>query len=146
MLQNLSSGCHLLMGSVSEKLEINVMTKCLVVDDDLDMLQVLADFVRTLGYEPLKARDGDEAWEVFKREQPGFVISDIHMPNRNGLLLMSDIKNQNPNIPVILITGYFQYRKVFRDRKPDAYLEKPFALDDLRQAIKKVMSLTPTVH
>ncbi|MFH1010551.1 MAG: response regulator [bacterium] len=120
------------------------MPKCLVVDDDLDMLQVLADFVRTLGYEPMKARDGDEAWELFKREAPNLVISDIHMPNRNGLLLMRDIKDTRANTPVILITGYFQYRKALGELEPDAYLEKPFGFDDLRLAIEKALSLAPT--
>lgn len=120
------------------------MTKCLVVDDNSDMLQVLSDYVETLGFEPLKAHDGDEAWEIFKREWPSVVVSDIHMPNRNGLLLMRDIKNHDPNVPVILITGYFQYRKVLDDIQPDGYLEKPFSLVDLREALEKVMPLTPT--
>ena len=120
------------------------MAKCLVVDDNSDMLQVLSDYVETLGFEPLKARDGDEAWEIYKREWPSVVVSDIHMPNRNGLLLMRDIKNHNPNVPVILITGYFQYRKVLDDIQPDGYLEKPFSLVDLRQAIERVTPLTPT--
>ena len=74
------------------------MTKCLVVDDDPDMLQVLSGLVQVLGFEVITARDGDEAWEVYKRELPSIVISDIHMPNRNGLLLMSDIRQQfRPN-------------------------------------------------
>ncbi len=120
------------------------MAKCLVVDDNSDMLQVLSDYVETLGFEPLKAHDGDEAWEIFKREWPSVVVSDIHMPNRNGLLLMRDIKNHDPNVPVILITGYFQYRKVLDDIQPDGYLEKPFSLVDLREALEKVMPLTPT--
>ncbi|MBM3325157.1 MAG: response regulator, partial [Calditrichaeota bacterium] len=104
---------------------------------------VLADFVRTLGYEPMKARDGDEAWEKFKRETPALVISDIHMPNRNGLLLMRDIKDCSRHTPVILITGYFQYRKALGEMEPDAYLEKPFGFDDLRLAIEKALSLAP---
>jgi CheY-like chemotaxis protein len=126
------------------KQEDKAMAKCLVVDDNSDMLQVLSDYVETLGFEPLKARDGDEAWEIFKREWPSVVVSDIHMPNRNGLLLMRDIKNHDPNVPVILITGYFQYRKVLDDIQPDGYLEKPFSLVDLREALEKVMPLTPT--
>lgn len=120
------------------------MAKCLVVDDDADMLQILADYVETLGFQALRARDGDEAWEVFKQESPSLVVSDIHMPNRNGLLLMRDIKGHNPSVRVILITGYIQYRKVLSDTEPDAYLEKPFSLIDLRQAIEKAVPLTPT--
>ncbi len=122
------------------------MTKCLVVDDDADMLQVLSDLVQVLGFETLTARDGDEAWEVYKRELPSFVISDIHMPNRNGLLLMSDIRQHNPKIPVILVTGYFQYRGILETHTPDAYLEKPFTIADLRQAIDQVLSQEHLEH
>lgn len=120
---------------------MNTMQKCLVVDDDSDMLDVLSEFVETLGFESLKARDGDEGWEVYKREQPKLVISDIHMPNRNGLLLMSDIREHNPDMPVILITGYVQYRGVLENYAPNAYLEKPFSLADLREAIEKAVPL-----
>jgi DNA-binding NtrC family response regulator len=118
--------------------------KCLVVEDDPDMLQMLADMVQAIGYQPLKARDGDEAWEIYKRESPGIVVSDIHMPNRNGLLLLRDIRSHNPHVPVILITGYFQYRGIMQDYAPDAYLEKPFSMDDLRQALQGARPLIST--
>jgi CheY-like chemotaxis protein len=117
--------------------------KCLVVEDDPDMLQMLADMVRAIGYQPLKARDGDEAWEVYKRENPSIVVSDIHMPNRNGLLLLRDIRNHNPQLPVILITGYFQYRGILQSHAPNGYLEKPFSMDDLRKAMQGVKRLVP---
>ncbi|MBU1707465.1 response regulator [bacterium] len=122
------------------------MTKCLVVDDDTDMLQVLSGLVQVLGFQVITARDGDEAWELYKRELPNIVISDIHMPNRNGLLLMSDIRQHNSKIPVILITGYFQYRGILETHLPDAYLEKPFTISDLRQAIDQVLPLETVVH
>ena len=117
------------------------MAKCLVVDDDIDMLQILVEYVETLGFEVLKAQDGDQAWEIFKREQPSVVVSDIHMPNRNGLLLMRDIKARDPNVPVILVTGYFQYRRIVKGLQPDAYLEKPFSLEDLRAALERVFPM-----
>lgn len=98
-----------------------------------------------LGFEVLTARDGDEAWDVFQRECPSLVISDTHMPNRNGLLLMRDVKDHSPSVPVILLTAYFQYRKLLNDfvhdLRPDGYLEKPLSLADLRRAIEKAMPL-----
>lgn len=120
------------------------MEKCLVVDDDLATLEVLADFVETLGFQSLKARDGDDAWAVFKREIPELVITDIHMPHRNGLLLMYDIKNYDPDIPVILISGHFSlhYLKIQNGTQPDGYIEKPFTLTDLQQAIEKAMPMS----
>jgi len=119
------------------------MEKCLGVDDDPATLEVVAQFVETLGFQSLKARDGDEAWGIDKRENPVLVITDIHMPHRNGLLLMYDIKNCDPNIPVILISGYFSlhYIKIQNGIQPDGYIEKPFTLTDLQKAIEKAMPI-----
>lgn len=116
------------------------MHKCLVVDDDQNMLEVLAQCVQDLGYEPIKAEDGDQAWSAFLQHRPAIVISDIHMPNRNGLLLFKDIKESDPTTPVILITGWVHYKAALNmaPPRPEAFLEKPFSLDQLRQAIEGI--------
>lgn len=116
------------------------MQKCLVVDDDRAMLELLAHCVKELGYEPVQAEDGDQAWAVFKHDHPALVISDIHMPNRNGLLLLKDIKESDSSVPVILITGWVHYKAAINmaPPRPEAYLEKPFSLDQLREAIASI--------
>ncbi len=113
------------------------MAKCLVVDDDRHMLEMLAQCVQELGYEPILAEDGDQAYAAFEQQHPALVISDIHMPNRNGLLLLKDIKASDPNMPVILITGWVHYKAALNmaPPRPEAFLEKPFSLDQLKQAM-----------
>ncbi|MCB9367342.1 MAG: response regulator [Calditrichaeota bacterium] len=113
------------------------MQKCLVVDDDRGMLDMLAQCVTDLGYEPITAEDGDQAFSAFRQHHPVLVISDIHMPNRNGLLLLKDIKEDDPTVPIILITGWMHYKAALNTAspRPDALLEKPFALDQLRKTI-----------
>lgn len=117
-----------------------LMPKCLVVDDDRAMLDMLAQCVQDLGYEPILAEDGDQAYLAFENSHPELVISDIHMPNRNGLLLLKDIKAEDPNTPVILITGWVHYKAALNmaPPRPDAFLEKPFSLDQLRRTIEGV--------
>ncbi|NUO19517.1 response regulator [bacterium] len=116
------------------------MLKCLVVDDDRSMLEMLAQCVSDLGYEPILAEDGDQAFLAFEQHRPSLVISDIHMPNRNGLLLLKDIKASDAATPVILITGWVHYKAAINmaPPRPDAFLEKPFSLDQLRHAIEGV--------
>ena len=116
------------------------MPKCLVVDDDRSMLEMLAQCVKELGYEPILAEDGDEAFLAFAQHHPTLVISDIHMPNRNGLLLLKDIKAADPGTPVILITGWVHYKAALNmaPPRPEAFLEKPFSLDQLRQAVESL--------
>ncbi len=113
------------------------MLKCLVVDDDRSMLEMLAQCVQELGFEPLMAEDGDQAWSAYVQYHPSLVISDIHMPNRNGLLLLKDIKSDDASTPVILITGWVHYKAAINmaPPKPEAFLEKPFSLEQLRKAI-----------
>ena len=113
------------------------MLKCLVVDDDRGMLDLLAQCVSDLGFEPVLAEDGDAGLTAYRAHKPALVISDIHMPNRNGLLLLKDIKEDDPTVPIILITGWVHYKAALNmaHPRPDALLEKPFALDQLRKAI-----------
>jgi DNA-binding NtrC family response regulator len=105
------------------------------------MLEILSRTVETLGFEPVTASDGDEGFSAFCECRPDLVVSDIHMPNRNGLLLLHDIKNLAPEIPVILITGYIHYKAIINLEtvSPDAFVEKPFTIDQLREAIEKVI-------
>lgn len=112
--------------------------KCLVVDDNDSMLKLLSMFMEHLGFEPLIAHDGDEGISVVREHKPSLVVSDIHMPNRNGLLLLQDIKSLNPALPVILVTGYINYKGDMNLIKvqPDAFMEKPFTLEQLREKIE----------
>lgn len=118
--------------------------KCLLVDDDSTMLDLLSTFMEHLGYETITAHDGDEGLTAFRSYQPDLVVSDIHMPNRNGLALLADIKDESPQTPVILITGFLHFKAVMNmdSVKPDLYIEKPFTLDQLRDAVQ---SLTPAL-
>ena len=118
--------------------------KCLLVDDDQCMLEILSRTVEMLGFESVTACDGDEGFTVFCECHPDLVVSDIHMPNRNGLLLLHDIKEIAPDIPVILITGFIHYKAIIAMEKamPDAFVEKPFTIGQLRAAIEKVI---PTI-
>ena len=115
--------------------------KCLLVEDEEPMLQLLSQYVEVLGFEPVTAHDGDEGIAAFRECHPCLVVSDIHMPNRNGLFLLRDIKELDPNCPVILITGVMlDYRAAITRHpvQPDALIEKPFPLDKLRKAIERL--------
>jgi DNA-binding NtrC family response regulator len=114
--------------------------KCLVVDDSDSMLRMLTLFMEHLGFDPITAHDGDEGISAVREHHPDLVVSDIHMPNRNGLLLLQDIKELNPALPVILITGYIHYKADANavETQPDAFMEKPFTLEQMRAAVDKL--------
>jgi len=116
------------------------MPKCLLVDDSESMLNLLSMFMEHLGFDPVTAHDGDEGLSAVKEHRPQLVVSDIHMPNRNGLLLLQDIRNLNPELPVILITGYMNYKSDMNSIsvEPDAFMEKPFTLEQLKATVEKL--------
>ena len=119
----------------------NSAPKCLLVDDEEPMLQMLSEYIEVLGFDPVVAHDGDEGIAAFRTFRPSLVVSDIHMPNRNGLLLLRDIKEMNPECPVILVTGLLlNYRSDLDSNpvQPDWLIEKPFGLSQLQIVIEQL--------
>jgi YesN/AraC family two-component response regulator len=113
----------------------------LIVDDEKiirDMIRKVNDFY---GVETLEAEDGEVGWSVFQEHSPDLTISDIYMPNMNGLMLLRNIRRKNPYAKVILITGYGHYKQLLDDQKsrPDGFFEKPFSVADLSKKIEKLL-------
>ena len=78
----------------------------MVVDDEEMTRDVLAQALKIMGYNPITAEDGLEALNMIKVSKPDLVITDVHMPKMNGLELLQTAKTFDPDLPVILITGY----------------------------------------
>jgi two-component system NtrC family response regulator len=99
----------------------------LVVDDDSNALFTISQLLRDEGYTILTASYGKEALEIFKKNFIKLVISDIKMPDLNGLDLLTELKSINPDIPVILLTGYGSISLAVEALRQGAYyfFEKP---------------------
>ncbi|MDO5100595.1 MAG: response regulator [Eubacteriales bacterium] len=87
-----------------------------------------------------EAEDGRSAWEIVQREQPDIVLSDINMPQINGIELSRLIKEAYPNTHIVFITGYddFQYAVSALKIGADDYLLKPFSRSDVEQMLHQV--------
>jgi len=116
----------------------------LVVDDNRNVLFTISQMLSDEGYKILTASNGKEALEVFKKDLINLVISDIKMPDVSGIDLLGELKNVNPGIPVILLTGYGSIALAVEALKQGAYyfFEKPILnnrpkfLSTIRQALK----------
>src|SRR5262245_40052692 len=92
------------------------MTKVLVVDDSPVDRKLAGTFLENrsdssgvkepTGISVIYANDGKEALSAVKREKPDLVVTDMQMPNMNGLDLVEAVKNDFPNVPVIIMTAY----------------------------------------
>lgn len=113
----------------------------LIVDDDLNSLKGLA---RTLenDYDILTAQSGAEAIEIFRREKPDLLLSDVKMPGMSGSELLEKILQIQPSAKVILLTAYGTVEDAVKAIKKGAfyYLQKPVNLDELEILVKKALS------
>ncbi len=114
--------------------------KILIVDDEPAMLDLLGLRLTALGYEYAKASDGVEAMARLRSDEFPIVITDLMMPNMDGMQLLKHIREQYPNTEVIVVTGYYDslsYTEVINAGASD-YITKPFMSDELEAKLKRV--------
>ncbi|HON84731.1 MAG TPA: response regulator [Syntrophorhabdaceae bacterium] len=105
----------------------------LVVDDNLDIIVALSDFLELNGCKVISATTGKEAIELVKNEKIEIAILDVRLPDINGVTLLDIIKKENPTIAVIMMTGYSSHKDIIDAMKKGAsdFLLKPFEYDNL---------------
>jgi len=81
------------------------MAHILVIDDENLIRSLFRQFLETSGYSVALASDGREGLQMMKQQKPDLIITDIMMPEMDGLELLMHIKKQNLDIPVIAISG-----------------------------------------
>lgn len=113
--------------------------KILVVDDDLHIQRLYKEEFEEEGYEVFIASNGQEAIDLFNREDPDIVTLDILLPDIDGIRLLRQMKEKNPKVPIIMSTAY-DYRDDFAVWASEAYIVKSSDLDELKATIKKLMS------
>ena len=114
-----------------------VMRRILVVDDERSMRDFLKILLVKEGYDVITAQDGDEALELLSGQEYDVVISDIRMPGLSGLELLGEIKEQTPDLPVIMITAFASPNDAVEAMKRGGYdyISKPFNVDEIKSVI-----------
>ena len=116
----------------------------LLADDESMVRDVMAEILESLGYRVLKAADGLEAMEQFKAHQQEIALAllDVVMPHLGGMELARKIREMEPDLPVIFLTGYdnqshqFNSTKTIANRKT---LTKPANFEVLRHSIRQLL-------
>jgi len=114
--------------------------KILVVEDNPNMSSLLADMLEVFAVESVRATDGEDALRKLAEEEIGLVISDMRMPKMSGTELLAAIKEKDPELPVVLISGYS-----FGDaddqaatKRADGFLMKPFRMNDIKDILERL--------
>lgn len=113
----------------------------LIVEDDADLREALADTLKLSKYTVLVASDGTQAIDVLKSQPVGLVITDVQMPNMTGLALLHEIKARWPHVPVLLMTAYGVISQAVEAMREGAcdYLAKPFEVEELLARVARWM-------
>jgi len=111
--------------------------KILIVDDELSFREFLSETLEDAGYLVNNAGSGKEALEAMMGHPPDIMITDINMPEMNGIELMSNVKKHDPNIIIIVMTAYANLETARAAIKHGAYdfILKPFKIDEILTAI-----------
>ncbi|MBN1335644.1 MAG: response regulator [Deltaproteobacteria bacterium] len=115
--------------------------RLLVVDDDPDVRETLADGLRFFGYDVQTAGDASEAYASALRESVQLVLSDIRMPDEDGMSLMARLKALDPDVEVVLVTGIRDMELALQAMRKGAtdYLTKPFRLEEVRFVVDRAL-------
>lgn len=116
------------------------MVRLLIVDDEQSMRQLLTLFFKRAGYTTRAAQNGGEALELLRREPAEIVISDVKMPDMDGISLLRSIREIAPDAGVIMMTAFATIdsaREAFK-LGADDFVQKPFDMEELKMIVAKV--------
>jgi CheY-like chemotaxis protein len=124
------------------------MARILIIDDDPAILSLFGQFLEAAGYTVALAADGREGIRLLHETRPELVISDIMMPEMDGLEVIREVASNGNNLPVIAISGgmksaslnFLPHAKKFGAHR---IFQKPVELTDLLAAVEELLA-TPS--
>ncbi len=119
----------------------------LVVDDEDDVRESVREVLTDEGYRVVDTGDGTTVLRMIDEEKPGLVLLDIWMPQTDGIGLLKEIKNKEPEINVVMISGHGNIHTAVTATKAGAFdfLEKPLSLDGLLLTVRRAFGEAPAL-
>ena len=126
---------------------IDPRVQVILIDDDPHLRQALFQTLDLAGLNVVPLAEANGLAERIGRDWPGVVVSDIRMPGMDGLELLTQLHGQDPELPVLLITGHGDVPLAVQAMRAGAYdfLEKPFASDALLDSVRRALALRALV-
>lgn len=120
------------------------MARILIIEDDSAIRKSLRVLLEASGHEVLEAAEGVRGMRLFLEEPTEMVITDILMPNREGLQVIIDVKKDYPQVKILAISGGGtigpeKFLDMARDFGADGTLAKPFTLAEMSMAVKELL-------
>ena len=117
--------------------------RILIVDDEENARIALSKILTLEGYDVSSARNGLEALDSLQKRDVELVITDINMPEMDGLTFLRELSRSHPKSNVIMITGYGEVESYLEamDLGAFEYINKPVKYDDLKRVINKIFNV-----
>jgi DNA-binding NtrC family response regulator len=121
--------------------EIGETKPILVIDDSPQMRMALKEAIQKLGHRVVACENGEEAIEKLRRHGFSLIVTDMKMPQMDGLALLREVRRSIGNLPVLVITGFGTIENAVESMKEGAtdYLMKPFSFDALKKTINSIL-------
>jgi len=117
--------------------------KILYVEDDALLRRYLTVFLKTQTDNLYLAEDGTQGYELFLKHKPDLIITDIQMPEMDGLTMSEKIKSKDKNIPIIVTTAFNEEEYLIKSihLKIDYYVKKPIVISELEETLSKISKI-----
>ena len=120
------------------------MVRILIIDDEDQPRRMLQQVLTRAGYEVIEARNGNEGLQYFRARPTDLIITDILMPEKEGLETIIDIRREFPAVKIIAIsgggrTGNLNFLEVAKRLGAQHTLQKPFELQEMLGAVRDLL-------
>jgi len=121
---------------------MNNPVKILLAEDEPSLGQIIKESLETRNFEVLLCEDGEQAYKKYKSDNPLLLVLDVMMPKKDGFTLAKEIRNEDPNIPIIFLTAKSQVEDVVEgfNLGGNDYLKKPFSIEELIVRINALLN------
>lgn len=122
------------------------MATILIIDDDPQMRRVVLRILATAGHEVIEAKDGKEGLALFQARHPSLVVTDLLMPEKEGIETIRELRNASATLPILAISGGGQLSRMnmFLEAATKlgatARLAKPFRSSDLIETVSRLLA------
>ncbi len=120
--------------------------KILYVEDEQFLGKIVKESLESRGYDVVMESDGDKVMDVFKRIHPTVCVLDVMLPNKDGFAIAEEIRQINPQVPIIFLTAKTQTNDLVKGFSSGGndYIKKPFSMEELIVRIENVLRYQQT--